>query len=208
MTASDSRTAGRYGRGLWMVGVSCLAAIGLAAALVFIDWGSLLIAFVVTVGVIAPVHLSIAMVTEDLSYGLLRLVFRWGVRAAALVLTVCGYAASIGLFTLPLLGVVAVSAWFVFAGSDSKAPAGEPGMLPEPAGLSDEELCGAWRRSFAVLEACQTPEEQQAVAELRSRYLDELERRRPETFAEWLAAGPKAAKDAAGYFVRGRHGEG
>lgn len=142
MTASDSRTAGRYGRGLWTVGVFCLAAVGLAAVLVFIDWATVLIVFAVTVGVIAPLHLSIALVTEDLSYGLLRLVFSWSVRAAALVLTICGYAASIGLATVPLLGVVAVSAWFVFAGSVSKALARESEMLPEPAGLGDEELWG------------------------------------------------------------------
>jgi hypothetical protein len=208
MTASDSRTAGRSGRNLWFAGVSCLAAIGLVAALVFVDWATLLIAFVVTVGVIAPIHLSIAAVTEDLSFGLLRMVFRWSVRAAAVVLVICGFAASIGFATLPLLGVVAVSAWFVFAGPTSKPPAGESGMLPEPASLSDEELCGAWRRSFAVLEACRTPDDRQAVVELRSRYLDEFERRRPEAFAEWLNAGPTATKDAAVYFVREEPDEG
>jgi hypothetical protein len=192
--------------------VWCLAGIGLVAALVFVDWATLFIAFVVTVGVIAPIHLSIAAVTEDLNYGLLRMVLRWAVRAAAVVLVICGFVASIGWATLPLLGVVAVSAWFVFGGpmgeALSQASVAEPEMLPEPAGLSDEELCGAWRRSFVVLEACRTPEDRQAVAELRSRYLDEFERRRPEAFAEWLNAGPKAAKDAALYFGRGERGEG
>lgn len=205
MAASDSRTAGQS---LWFAGVWCLTAFGLVAALVFVDWGALLIAFVVTIGVIAPIHLSIAAVTEDLSLGLLRMVLRWSVRAAGFVLVVCGFAASIGLATLPLLGVVAVSAWYVFAGASSKPPVGELGMLPEPGSLSDEELCGAWRRSFAVLEACRTPEDRQTVAELRSRYLDEFERRRPEAFAEWLKAGPKATKDATVYFGGQERGEG
>lgn len=105
---------GSAGRGIWYVAMSCLVVLGLTGALMFIDWATLGIVFVVIVGLVAPIHLSIAMVTEGFTYGLLRMVVSWAVRAAVLILTLCGYAAAIGLATLPLLGLVALSAWFVF----------------------------------------------------------------------------------------------
>ena len=177
--------------------MALVTAVGLAAALLFIDWAMLLIVSAVIAGVVAPLHLGIAMVTEDFSYGLLRRVAGWVLRAVAFVLMICGYAVSIGLATLPLLGLVAASAWYIFV---------EPTTSQDPANLSDEELCAAWQFSCAVLETCRTPEDLQSVANLRSRYLDEFERRRPDAFTEWLNAGPQAASHAADYFIRGHHG--
>jgi len=59
--------------------------------------------------------------------------------------------------------------------------------------LDDVSLCLAWRRSFVLLEAAQTPEERMAVVEQREQCLDELQRRCPEGVAAWLSSGARAS---------------
>jgi hypothetical protein len=81
---------------------------------------------------------------------------------------------------------------------------------PEPVdltALSEEELCLAWRRSFTELQSCTTHEQRLAVVAARNAYLDELERRAPEAFAQWLESGPRAAGNPAKFFSpRTNHG--
>lgn len=67
--------------------------------------------------------------------------------------------------------------------------------------LSDEELCLAWRRSFTQLQRTTSADRRQAMADVRRAYLDELERRHPESFATWLASNPRAAGDPARFFT-------
>ncbi|WP_131293622.1 hypothetical protein [Kribbella sindirgiensis] len=67
--------------------------------------------------------------------------------------------------------------------------------------LSDEELCLAWRRSFSQLERVTGPDRRQAMADVRRAYLDELERRHPDSFAVWLASNPRAAGNPARFFI-------
>jgi hypothetical protein len=88
----------------------------------------------------------------------------------------------------------------------------EPEPLPPPAPvdlteLGEEELCLAWRRSFTELAHCTTDAERLEVAARRTAYLDELERRDPKAFAEWLESGPRAAGDPSKFFTpRTNHG--
>ncbi|MFF0344642.1 hypothetical protein [Kribbella sp. NPDC004875] len=67
--------------------------------------------------------------------------------------------------------------------------------------LSDEELCLAWRRSFTQLQRALAPDRRQAMVDVRRAYLDELERRHPDSFASWLASNPRAAGDPARFFT-------
>ncbi|MGZ0147841.1 hypothetical protein ACXJJ3_12295 [Kribbella sp. WER1] len=67
--------------------------------------------------------------------------------------------------------------------------------------LTDEELCLAWRRSFTQLERTVSTDHRQAMVDVRRAYLDELERRHPDSFATWLASNPRAAGDPARFFI-------
>ncbi|TQJ12081.1 hypothetical protein [Kribbella jejuensis] len=67
--------------------------------------------------------------------------------------------------------------------------------------LSDEELCLAWRRSFTQLQRTAGADRRQAMIDVRRAYLDELERRHPDSFAAWLASNPRAAGDPAKFFT-------
>jgi hypothetical protein len=67
--------------------------------------------------------------------------------------------------------------------------------------LTDEELCLAWRRSFTQLQRVHDADRRQAMVDVRRAYLDELERRHPDSFATWLASNPRAAGNPARFFT-------
>jgi hypothetical protein len=67
--------------------------------------------------------------------------------------------------------------------------------------LSDDELCLAWRRSFTQLQRTPEADRRQAMVDVRRAYLDELERRHPDSFATWLASNPRAAGNPARFFT-------
>ena len=67
--------------------------------------------------------------------------------------------------------------------------------------LEDEALCQAWRRSFRLLEGTTGIEELAFLAELRGRYLDELDRRHPDGVSGWLASGARAAGNPLPYLA-------
>ena len=67
--------------------------------------------------------------------------------------------------------------------------------------LEDEALCQAWRRSFRLLEGTTGIEELAFLAELRGRYLDELDRRHPDGVSRWLASGARAAGNPLPYLA-------
>ena len=69
-----------------------------------------------------------------------------------------------------------------------------------PVACTDEELCWAWRRSFARLVHATELEAVALLAEQRRGYLDELERRHPARFATWISSGARAAGDPTPYF--------
>lgn len=61
------------------------------------------------------------------------------------------------------------------------------------ASLSTPALCAEWQRSFGVLTGATDQAGRDDVAELRRRYLDELERRDPTALGRWLAADARPA---------------
>ena len=69
-----------------------------------------------------------------------------------------------------------------------------------PVACTDEELCWAWRRSFARLVNATELEVVARLAEQRRGYLDELEHRHPARFAAWISSGARAAGDPTPFF--------
>lgn len=131
------------------------------------------------------------------------------VAAAALVASI-GVLAVTGWSGLTLLTLLAVTSPPALARLRIRFP----GVLPErgrhpgaprPSSLTTEQLCRAWRHSFATVTRARTAAERAAAARLRGSYLDELERRDPAGFATWLATGPPPGSTPAG-FVRGGPG--
>lgn len=175
---------GVLGRKIWLIGCTALAVLGVAAALLFVGVWTAVLVFFLPAAVVWSVYLSVACTTEQLSRRLLREAARWALRAGLAVLAVCGYAASVGLATLPLVLLVAATVPVVLRGPESRPETGSE-LPTQPAGLSDEELCAAWQRSFVRL-SDSSPVNRAAVVALRAQYLDELERRHPQLFADWL----------------------
>lgn len=65
--------------------------------------------------------------------------------------------------------------------------------------LSDEDVVFAWRCSYIVLIRARSAAELTSIIDIRSRCLDELERRNPTGFTRWIAAGARAASDPSRY---------
>ena len=213
----------RYGR-IWRTAVGLLAVIGLAAALVFVSPKGNLVGFLIAFFVAGMVHLSVGIAREVPSLQLSRTTPAWATLAGLVVLSICGYAAAVGLGTLLLLGVIAATSPVAVghlrpAGGApvTKPPAGpQTEAVPDPPllvvqdvaavarnlrDLTDEELCLAWRRSFVHMENSLSASQRIAMADVRRAYLDELERRQPVAFAAWIESGPRAAGDPARFFT-------
>ncbi|MGY1724627.1 hypothetical protein [Blastococcus sp. SYSU DS0533] len=77
---------------------------------------------------------------------------------------------------------------------------GEPAITVD--GASTATLGEEWRRTGVQLQRSLTPAVRQRLVTRRAQVLDELERRDPDGFARWLAAGPLGSVDPTG-FVRG-----
>jgi hypothetical protein len=81
------------------------------------------------------------------------------------------------------------------------SPARTPWLVPVSA-LSTSALGQEWLRTTAALAGRLEPGVRQSIVRRREETLDELERRDPEGFVRWLAAGPVPGSDPAG-FVHG-----
>jgi hypothetical protein len=142
----------------------------------------------------------------------------WRTAAAtvALLLVLSG-AATIGGALLALLVAgscvaVALSAWGLRSRrTGAPGPAAVLGLplVTEVAALPVADLpTGAlgqeWVRTSTALAGPLDPAARQALVARRQEALEELERRDPAGFARWLAAGPLAGTDPAGYL---RHGD-
>jgi hypothetical protein len=215
------RLASHYDR-IWRVAVVLLAAIGLAAAIVFIGLSTNLVAFLLAAVVAGAAALQVGLAQELPSADVIRSTPRLAVLGGLLVLAICGFAAAVGLETLVLVGLIVSSSPPVLArlrpaGHQAAEPLKpqlreDPPPLPTPlflaavarslCELSDEEICLAWRRSFTRLQGSSTGAQRAAMADVRRAYLDELERRSPEAFAAWIGSGARAAGDPAKFFIR------
>jgi hypothetical protein len=226
----------RYRQG-WRSAVVVLAVVGVLTAFVFIGLSTIVVAFLMGGIMVGSVHLSVGLAQERDIPALIREVLMWAGRAGLVMVAICGYAAAVGLATVPLLLLIAatsppVVSW-LYASRTEAAPAGSKSprapranrpkrtkqtksrkpkeQRPEPVPaqptavidlteLSDEDLCLAWRRSYTELQSCTTEPQRLEVVDRRRAYLDELERRKPDAFAEWLESGPRAAGDPAKFF--------
>lgn len=75
------------------------------------------------------------------------------------------------------------------------------GASPDPvAQLTVDQLCLRWRCSYLPLQHTVDCAAHAELVRQRQHYLDELERRHPDAFARWLAAGARAASDPSPYF--------
>jgi hypothetical protein len=71
--------------------------------------------------------------------------------------------------------------------------------LPPVSALSTTALGAEWLRTSSALTQPIGPAVRQSLALRRQEALDELERRDPDGFARWLAAGPQPGSDPAGF---------
>ncbi|NIK58212.1 hypothetical protein [Kribbella shirazensis] len=88
----------------------------------------------------------------------------------------------------------------------SRAGLREP-TAPAVEAMTDRELCLAWRRSYVELEHADSAETKASIARFRGQVLDELERRNPTGFEDWLASGARAPSDPARYVLRSKSQE-
>jgi hypothetical protein len=99
---------------VWRTAVGLLAALGLAAALVFIGVTTNLVSFLLAAFVAGSLCLSVGLARDLPSADLIHAVPRWAGRGGLIALAILGYAVAVGLGTLALLGlIVASSPWFV-----------------------------------------------------------------------------------------------
>lgn len=72
---------------------------------------------------------------------------------------------------------------------------------PTVEAMTCTELCMAWRRSFVELQRTESAETRSMIAAHRQQILDELERRNPDGFSDWLASGARAPSDPSRYLL-------
>jgi hypothetical protein len=249
-----------YRRG-WRTAVMILVGLGLVTAFVFVGLSTIVVAFLMGGTLVASVHLSVGLAQERKTAELVRDVLGWAGRAGLCVVAITGYATAVGIGTLWLIVLLAITSpplvnWLWPRSKPERVrrpePKPEPTQQPEPTAewkprerkpkerkvkerkqdkqqlpeppppepvaptpaeppdltaLTDEDLCLAWRRSFTELQTCTTDEQRLAVIAARHAYLDELERRAPDSFTQWLESGPRAAGNPAKFFSpRTNHG--
>ena len=127
-----------------------------------------------------------------------------GSAAGALV----GYTVLLGAGVLLLVGLVLVSSpysvrvyrrWLTALPTSSSD---QPSVALDE--LTDEQLCQAWRASYAALQRQSSAARAATAVAERQRYLDELERRNADGFAAWLASGAHSPGDPLPYLTGNR----
>ena len=83
----------------------------------------------------------------------------------------------------------------------SRVTAALPAITPGRA--STPQLCVAWRRSYWLLHDLPQGPARCDVVAIREAILDELERRDPAGFQQWLQAGARAGSDPRRYLITG-----
>lgn len=148
-----------------------------------------------------------------------------GCAAGFIVVSLYGLATLIEISVLPLALVLAATCPAVVGhwrtrekplqpASDtdsSPPPTPIPDRMDNPApalqALTDPEVCMAWRRSFVELLRADSVAAIAEIAEFRQQVLDELERRNPTGFGDWLASGARAPSDPARYLLKRPDGQ-
>lgn len=171
--------------------VTAVVGVGVLLSVLFLSPVELILLFVLS-GAVAGT-LRYAYTDGDARLGEIS---RYAAAAGMIVIATVAYGQATGhvLLTILLVGVVLGARPVLCARHPT------PAAVPD-AGLSDQELGAAWRRSYVLLERVTSPEERGPLVLLRQSYLDEFERRHPLTFAKWLETEPKATGDLTNYFA-------
>jgi hypothetical protein len=196
MAATEFFGGQRY-RIVWTAVVGFLLLAGAGAAVLLISPTTCLMTFVMGAGTVGSVYLSAGLADAKPARYVARQVAKWSLRSGALALAVCGYAVTAGWTTIALAVAVAATSPYVVKHFWTPASTIEQ--------YSDEELCLAWCLSSTALESAATADERMAITATRLSYLDELERRQPETFAAWLETTPRPTADPSDFFTRTDH---
>ena len=167
-------------------------------------------------------------VVKQAEHGAGRFVLRAALLLMLVLTGVNGLAAALGGVTVELVLLLAITgaplAWQALHRKESEpervaapapappraepvatAPAFEPALLVDTtttfSGVppTTAALCWTWRASFTALRRADGLDERLRIVELRQRCLDELARREPTGFHNWLAAGARAAGDPSKY---------
>ncbi len=90
------------------------------------------------------------------------------------------------------------------AGADGRRtvpqpPSSAPGVRPDAGELAADELCRAWQQSYLALIDVPEGPVREDIATWRRNLLDELERRDPVGFDDWLRNGARAGSDPTRY---------
>ena len=80
-------------------------------------------------------------------------------------------------------------------------------MLPPVTALPTSALGREWLRTTSALDGRLQPAARATIVRRRQETLDELERRDPDGFARWLAAGPLPGSDPAEFVRRDVRGD-
>jgi hypothetical protein len=156
----------------------------LEAAVWAAGWTAGAVLVVAGVSTVAGGAVATAFVLAALSIGALR----WGRRQRPRSAASGGRGGSAEVLRLPV-------------GPAQAAPAGDHRMRPVTA-LTTRALGEEWLRTTAALAGRLSPVARASLVGRREEALDELERRDPDGFARWLAAGPTGQSNPAD-FVRG-----
>lgn len=142
-----------------------------------------------------------------------------GATTAGGVLFVAGLVALLGAGAAVVLAVLGAATsllywhWRSLTGSASRQDIATPPDIAEQSAIaaattpgqdsirqmSTQELCLAWRKSFSQLQHAPVGPAREHIVNMRSSYLDEIERRDPDGFARWLHTGARAGSDPSRY---------
>lgn len=86
---------------------------------------------------------------------------------------------------------------------DDQRPDSPYSVPADPIALSTEELCRAWRSSYALVRQGDNPASLVSAAAARRAILDEMEKRNKDSFTRWMSEGARAANDPGPFFISG-----
>jgi hypothetical protein len=199
-SAAERRPVHRYGD-RWMLVAAVTATVGVWVALQTWPALALLGAFACA----AMVGGSLAEAVRQRGRTRLRVLLDAGLAGIAAIAAagLLGLFGTWGILGIAFLAVTCPPLWVAALGrrKRSPTPVPTPQVPTEPRLLDDHALCGAWRKSFTMLEHPTSPARHLWVVQQRQLLLDELERRNPTGLSAWLASGAQAAGDPAPYIV-------
>ncbi|WP_433169191.1 hypothetical protein [Kribbella sp. CA-247076] len=212
-------------RALWTSLAAAVVSVGVILAIATASVLTVVLVFAIMALMLGTLSANLQLLDhEGQAHGSISLmaVIRHGYLAGIAVVAFYGLATAIGIVVVPLTVLVAgtsplVVSWWRRRSSPPRSNAttehgqgagavraarcsGRPSCDLDA--MTPAELCLAWRRSYVELQHTRTAEAMAGVAEVRRELLDELERRNPSGFDQWLASGARAPSDPARYLLK------